>query len=214
MDAGNYVQLSDTSGIATITQLQPITVLFTMPEDDIPAVMKQVSGGNDLPVTVYDRSHITKLATGKLLAVGNQIDTSTGTVKLRAQFENADNILFPNQFVNVELLVETMRDATVIPTSAIQRGTPGTFVYLVRDNNTVTVKPVKTGSDNGTTTAITDGLSIGDRVVTDGIDKLREGASVSVRGKKHEEETLKEPEADKKEPVKDSEKNDAPPPAP
>ncbi|MER2519996.1 MAG: MdtA/MuxA family multidrug efflux RND transporter periplasmic adaptor subunit [Bdellovibrionales bacterium] len=182
VDAGNYVQTSDGSGITTVTQIQPITVLFTLPEDNVPELLKQTSAGQELPVTLYDRARATKLATGKLIAMGNQIDTATGTVKLRAQFDNADNALFPNQFVNVEILVSTLRDATVIPSAAAQRGSVGAFVYLVKDDNTVTARPVTLGPDSGANIAVTEGLAVGDKVVTDGLDRLREGAAIAVTG--------------------------------
>ena len=180
VDQGNYVQVSDANGLVTITELQPITVIFTLPEDDLPAIMKRLADSAELQTTAYDRSQSTKLATGKLISVDNEIDTSTGTIKLRAQFDNQDNILFPNQFVNVELLVDTLHDATIVPLAAIQRGTPGTFVYVVNDDSTVKVVPVKLGPSQGDNVAITDGLSPGDKVVTDGTDKLRDGAKITL----------------------------------
>lgn len=182
VDAGNYAQTSDSTGITTVTQMQPMTVLFTLPEDTVPELLKQTGAGQELPVTLYDRAHVAKLATGKLVAMGNQIDTSTGTVKLRGQFDNADNALFPNQFVNVDILINTLRNATVIPSAAVQRGSVGTFVYLVKEGNKVTVKPVTLGPDSGTNIAVTDGISVGDKVVTDGLDRLREGAEIAVGG--------------------------------
>ncbi|HWK48175.1 MAG TPA: MdtA/MuxA family multidrug efflux RND transporter periplasmic adaptor subunit [Stellaceae bacterium] len=178
VDQGNYVQTSDTNGIVVITQLQPITVVFTLPEDNLPAVTKRFHGGATLEVSAFDRSQTAKLATGKLLSLDNQIDTSTGTLKLKAQFDNDDESLFPNQFVNTQLLVDTLRDAIVVPSAAIQRGAPGTFVYLVKPDETVTVRPVKLGPSAGDTVAVTTGLAVGDTVVIDGADKLREGAKV------------------------------------
>jgi len=180
VDPGNYVKTSDTDGLVTITQLQPITVLFSLPEDNLPAIMQRLKEGATLEVLAYDRTQSTKLATGKLVSVDNQIDTSTGTIKLRAQFDNEDSGLFPNQFVNVRLLVNTLRDVTVIPTAAIQRGTPGTFVYRINEGNAVVIQKVKLGPAEGDNIIITEGLAPSDRVVIDGADKLREGAKVSL----------------------------------
>ena len=180
VDQGNYVQVSDAGGIVVVTQLQPITVIFTLPEDDLPAIMKRLATGAELQATAYDRTQSTKLATGKLVSVDNQIDTATGTIKLRAQFDNQDNILFPNQFVNVELLVDTLHDATIVPSAAIQRGNPATFDYAVNADNTVKVQAVKLGPSQGDNVAITDGLAPGDKVVTDGTDKLRDGAKITL----------------------------------
>lgn len=181
VDQGNYVTANDANGIVVITTIQPITVLFTLPEDDLPAIAKQLNAGAVLEVTAYDRSNVTKLATGKLVTVDNQIDTTTGTVKLRAQFDNQDGLLFPNQFVNARLLVDTLRDATVIPTAAVQRGAPGTFVYVVKPDNTVAVQPIKLGPSEGEKVAVQSGLWPGDRVVTDGADKLRDNAKIVLR---------------------------------
>ena len=180
VDQGNYVQVSDANGIVVVTQLQPITVIFTLPEDDLPAVMKRLASGAEMQATAYDRTQSTKLATGKLVSVDNQIDTSTGTIRLRAQFDNQDSTLFPNQFVNVELLVDTLHDATIIPSAAVQRGTPATFVYLVNADNTVKVQAVKLGPAQGTDVAVTDGLTPGNKIVTDGTDKLRDGAKITL----------------------------------
>ncbi|MDA8232579.1 MAG: MdtA/MuxA family multidrug efflux RND transporter periplasmic adaptor subunit [Magnetospirillum sp.] len=182
VDEGNYVQTSDPNGIVVITQMQPITVIFTLPEDNVPAVMRRLHAGATLEVDAWDRDMTTKLATGKLLTVDNQIDTTTGTVKLRAEFPNDDETLFPNQFVNARLVVDVLKDATVIPTAAIQRGAPGTFVYLVTPGGTVTVRPVTLGPTSGERVAVTAGLAPGDRVVVDGADKLREGAKVTLPG--------------------------------
>ena len=145
VDPGNYVQTSDPNGIVVVTQLQPISVIFTLPEDNLPEVMKRVRAGATLPVTAYDRTGTTELATGKLETVDNQIDTTTGTVKLRAMFDNEQEILFPNQFVNIKLLVNTMHDTDIVPSAAIQRGAPGTFVYVVKPDDTVAVQTVKLG---------------------------------------------------------------------
>jgi multidrug efflux system membrane fusion protein len=180
VDAGNYVQTSDPNGIVVVTQLQPISVIFTLPEDKLPEVMKRVRAGASLPVTAYDRTGATELAKGKLDTVDNQIDTTTGTVKLRALFDNEQEILFPNQFVNVKLLVNTMRDAEIVPSSAVQRGAPGTFVYLVKPDRTVAVQKVKLGPGDGQRIAVLSGLQPGENVVVDGADRLRDGAKVTL----------------------------------
>jgi multidrug efflux system membrane fusion protein len=181
VDPGNYVTANDASGIVVITQLQPISVIFTVAEDNLPQIVKRLRGGATLPVTAFDRSGTTRLATGTLKTLDNQIDTTTGTLKLRAEFANEDDSLFPNQFVNVRLLVDTLHDAAVVPTSAIQRGAPGTFVYLVNADNTVAVRPVTLGPASGERVAIQAGLAPGERVVVDGADKLRNGAKVVPR---------------------------------
>jgi multidrug efflux system membrane fusion protein len=164
-----------------ITQLSPVSVVFTLPEDDLGAVMARMKAGATLEATAFDRTNSTQLATGKLTAVDSQIDPTTGTVKLRAEFANEDQKLFPNQFVNVSLLVDALQDATVIPAAAIQRGTDGTFVYVVKPDNTVAMKPVKTGVADGDRIQITEGeLNPGDQVVVDGADKLKDGAKIAL----------------------------------
>lgn len=183
VDPGNIVHASDTNGIVVITQLQPITVIFTIPEDNLPAVMKRLQAGETLPVDAYDRAEKTKLATGTLLTVDNQIDPTTGTVKLKAQFANDDFSLFPNQFVNARMLVDVQRGATVIPAVAVQRGTEGTFVYVVQPDHTATVRPIKLGPTRGETAAVDSGLAPGDLVVVDGSDRLREGAKIELAQK-------------------------------
>jgi len=180
VDAGNYVQTSDPNGIVVVTQLQPISVIFTLPEDNLPEVMKRVRSGASLPVTAFDRTGSTELATGKLDTVDNQIDTTTGTVKLRAIFDNEQDALFPNQFVNVKLLVNTLLNADVVPNAAIQRGAPGTFVYVVKPENTVGVQKVKLGPTDGQRIAILSGVEPGENVVIDGADRLRDGAKITV----------------------------------
>jgi multidrug efflux system membrane fusion protein len=180
VDAGNYVQTSDPNGIVVVTQLQPISVIFTLPEDNLPEVMKRVRAGAVLPVTAYDRTGATELASGKLDTVDNQIDTTTGTVKLRAIFDNEELALFPNQFVNVKLLVNTLHEIDIVPNSAVQRGAPGTFVYVVKPENTVAVQKVKLGPSDGQRIAILSGLEPGERVVIDGTDRLRDGAKVTI----------------------------------
>jgi len=181
VDQGNYVQTGDANGLVVLTQMQPISVVFTVPEDNLPAILKQVHAGAILQAEAYDRSGTVKLATGKLANIDNQIDTTTGTLKMRAEFANDDENLYPNQFVNIRLRVNTLHDVIVIPTAAIQRGAPGTFVYLVNADSTVAVRAVKLGPSEGENVAITSGLDAGDRVVVDGADKLREGSKVSLR---------------------------------
>ena len=181
VDQGNYVTPGDATGLVVITQFRPITVIFPLAEDNLPDVTKRLKAANTLPLTAFDRSGTKKLAAGELKTIDNQIDTTTGTIKLRAEFANDDEALYPNQFVNVRLLVDTLKGATVVPSAAIQRGAPGTFVYLLNDDQTVTVKPVKLGPANGDRVAVESGLSPGDRVVIDGADKLRNGAMVVPR---------------------------------
>lgn len=180
VDAGNYVQTSDPNGIVVVTQLQPISVIFTVPEDNLPPVLKQWHAGAELTATAYDRTNTTQLAVGRLDTIDNQIDTTTGTVKLRAIFDNSDESLFPNQFVNLKLLVNTLHDAVLVPTAAIQRGAPGTFVYRVEPNNTVAVQKVKLGPGDGQRVAVLAGLDAGNQVVDDGADRLKDGAKVTI----------------------------------
>ncbi len=182
VDPGNYVQTGDANGIVTVTQLDPISVLFVLPEDQLPGVMKRLREGAALPVTAYDRGGDAKLAEGKLTAVDNAIDPSTGTIKLRAQFDNADHALFPNQFVNVQIKVETLSDVILAPQSALLRGSVGAFVYVASDDGTVAMRPVKTGVSQGDKIAVTEGLSEGDKVVIEGTDKLRDGAKYKLPG--------------------------------
>lgn len=180
VDVGNIVRAGDANGIVVITQLQPISVLFTIPEDNVATVMQRLKEGDKLPVDAWDRADKTKLASGRLLTVDNQIDPATGTVKLRAEFANGDFSLFPNQFVNARMLVDTLKGATVVPSAAVQRGNQGTFVYVVREDSTVTVRPVKLGPVQGEIVAVESGLTPGERVVTDGADRLREGQRVEI----------------------------------
>ncbi len=180
VDAGNIVRAGDATGLVVITQLQPITIVFTIPEDSLPPVMKKLQAREKLPVDAYDRSDKVKLASGTLLTADNQIDPATGTVKLKAQFPNDDGALFPSQFVNVRMLVDVKRDATVIPTAAAQRGAAGTFVYVVKADNSVTVRVVKLGPAQGEIVAVDSGVTSGEMVVVDGADKLREGAMVEL----------------------------------
>lgn len=180
VDPGNMIRSSDASGLVVITQLQPISVLFTLSEDKIPSVMRRLQSGETIPVEAYDRDQKAKLASGKLVAIDNQIDTTTGTVKLKAEFPNQDNALFPNQFVNVRLLVDVQRDATLVPTAAVQRGAQGTFVFVVNADQTVAARPVKLGAAQNEKTAVADGVKPGEMVVVDGIDKLRDGGKVQL----------------------------------
>ncbi len=180
IDPGNVVHASDTNGLVTITQVQPITVVFPIPEDNVPRVTRRMQTIANLAVDAYDRDGKVKLATGRLLTIDNQIDTATGTIKVKAEFPNGDSALFPNQFVNIRMAVETHESATLVPTAAIQRGAPGTFVYRVNDDRTVTVRPVKVGAVDGETTEIQGDLAPGALVVVDGADKLREGSTVEL----------------------------------
>lgn len=180
VDRGNIVHASDATGIAVIIQLHPITVLFSIPQDEVSKVMKRFATGEPMSVDAYDRDGHTLLATGKLVTIDNQIDATTGTVKLRAEFANTDDVLFPNQFVNVQLLVEQLQDVTAVPNAAVQRGTAGTFAYVVSSDNTVTARPVETGPSDKGMIVISKGLTPGDVVVTDGVDKLREGSQVDI----------------------------------
>lgn len=182
VDTGNYVQTSDVNGIVVIAQTEPISVLYSVPEDNIPAIMTRIAAGAQLTATAYDRAFAKVLATGVLETVDNVIDTSTGTVKIRANFDNKNDLLFPNQFVNVQLLVDTLQNVIVLPVSAIQHGTPGTFVYVVKPDNTVTVTKITTGPSQGENIAVLSGLDVGQIVVSDGADKLKEGAKVILPG--------------------------------
>ncbi len=181
VDPGNIVHASDQNGLVVITQLQPIGAVFTLPEDSVPLVMAKLRSGEKLPVQAYDRSGKSNLASGVLLTADNQIDPATGTVKLKAQFANADYQLFPNQFVNLRMLVDVKHGATVVPNAAIQRGTPGTFVYVVKQDRTATVRKVELGPVDGENVAVT-GVVPGELVVVDGADRLREGAPVLLPG--------------------------------
>jgi membrane fusion protein, multidrug efflux system len=180
VDPGNYVQTSDTNGIVVVTQLQPISVIFTVPEDNLPEVFKRWHAGAALQVTAYDRTGTIELDKGTLNTIDNQIDPTTGTVKLRAMFNNEQLILFPNQFVSVQLLVNTIQDTDIVPSAAIQRGAPGTFVYLVKPDRTVAVQKVKIGPTDGQRIAILSGLQPGENVVVDGADRLRDGAKITL----------------------------------
>jgi multidrug efflux system membrane fusion protein len=209
VDPGNYVQASGSTGLAVLTQLQPITVIFSIPEDNLPDIVPQLAAGTPLQVTAFDRANVKQLAIGKVSALDNQIDTTTGTVKVRAQFDNTDNALFPNQFVNARLLVRTLQNVITVPSAAIQLGAavnggsggstsdsgnpgstsfaatasavaPSYYVYAINANNTVSVKQITIGPTDGSMTEVNSGLAAGDKVVTDGTDRLRDGLPVSV----------------------------------
>ncbi len=180
VDSGNMIHVSDANGLATITQLQPISVLFSLPEEQLPSVLQKLRRGAKLPTQAFDRDQKNKLADGTLLTVDNQIDATTGTSRLKAVFPNTDYALFPNQFVNVRMLLDTKRNATIVPAVAIQRGPTGTFVYLMQGDSTVAVRPVKLGLSEGNDVVIDDGLQAGEQVVVDGAEKLTEGMSVTV----------------------------------
>ncbi|MBV9489557.1 MAG: MdtA/MuxA family multidrug efflux RND transporter periplasmic adaptor subunit [Verrucomicrobia bacterium] len=183
VDEGNYVQTSDPSGLVVITQIDPITVIFTVTEDEISKVTERLRAGVVLPVTVYDRTNSTEITQGKLMSVDNQVDPATGTVKLRAAFDNRDRKLFPQQFVNAKLLVDTLQDAVVIPTAAIQLGAPGSYVYVVNADVTVSVRVIKPGPIDGERAAVLSGLEVGETVVNDGVDRLYDGAKVQLPDK-------------------------------
>ncbi len=180
VDPGNIVHAADQNGLLVITQVQPISVIFTVAEDQVPAVLRRMQAGQRLAVAAYDRDNKTKLAEGSLTTLDNQIDPTTGTLKLRATFDNHDNALFPNQFVNVRLLVERKHGVTKVPTAAIQRNSTNTYVYLVKPDSTATVRNVTVGTTEGDQSEITSGLSPGDVVVMTGVDKLQEGSKVTV----------------------------------
>ena len=181
VDPGNIVHAADTSGIVVITQLQPITVIFTLPEDNIGAVVERLGRGERLDVEAYDRAQQTKLASGSLVTLDNQIDPTTGTVKLRAEFPNTDTRLFPNQFVNARLTLGVARGATTVPVAAIQRSATGTFVYVVSERHTAQARPVTLGITDGDQVQVTNGVAPGDVLVVDGADRIRDGSAVDAR---------------------------------
>jgi membrane fusion protein, multidrug efflux system len=178
VDPGNYVTMADATGICVITLMQPMSVLFTIPEDTLPSVRRRLKDGAVLQATALDRAQKVELGVGKLATTDNQIDTTTGTVKLRSLFDNTDEALFPNQFVNIRLLVDTVKDALVVPVAAVQRGQPGTFVYHVKADDTVEIRVVETGATDGDKIAVLKGLALNDQVVIDGLDRLRDGAKI------------------------------------
>lgn len=184
VDAGNIVRANDANGLLVITQLMPITVIFTIPEDNLPSVLDRLQSDQSMIVEAYDREQKRMLATGRLLTVDNQIDPNTGTVRLKAIFPNEDGHLFPNQFVNARLMLDTKHGAVLIPSAAVQRGAKGAFVYVVKDDQTVTVRPISVGTTQGEDVSVDHGLSSNERVVLDGTDKLREGSKVEVKQQK------------------------------
>lgn len=181
VDPGNIVHANDSSGLAVITQLQPITVVFTIPQDDIARVQRKVNAGEKLVVDAFDREFKTKLASGTLMAIDNQVDTTTGTVRLKAIFDNADNMLFPNQFVNARLLVDKVHDAVIVPAACVQRGPESMFVYVVKPDDTVELRTVELGPTEGELAVIESGVAADDVVVFNGIDKLQPGSQVLPR---------------------------------
>jgi multidrug efflux system membrane fusion protein len=180
IDQGNIVHAADAGGLAVITQIQPIAVIFTLPEDTVPTVMKQFRSSNTITIEAYDRSGKNRLAEGQLSAVDNQIDTSTGTIKLKGEFANEDMTLFSNQFVNIKMHMDTLRHVTIMPTAAIQRGIVGTFVYVVNDGKTVGVRPVTLGPTENEKVAVLSGLQANEMVVVDGADKLRDNMKIKL----------------------------------
>ena len=178
VDAGNMIHASDPNGLVVITQVQPIAVVFTLPEAQVNVVRAKVRQGVKLPVEAFDRDLKHKLATGELATLDNQIDTTTGTLKLKAIFANADDSLFPNQFVNPRLLIDTLKGVVLVPNAAIQRGTQGNFAFVVKEDQTVDVRPVEVRLTEGDATAISKGLAAGEVVVTEGVDRLQAGSRV------------------------------------
>jgi multidrug efflux system membrane fusion protein len=176
IDPGNQVHASDANGLASIAQLQPITVLFSAPEANLPAINRRIAAHAAIPVEAWDREQKNRLAEGRLLTTDNQIDPTTGTIKIRAEFANRDTTLFPNQFVNIRLLLDTLTQVVAIPVAAIQRGDKGTYVYRLDASGTVNTVPVTPGAVDGDWAAVTGAIEAGDKVVTDGVDKLRDGA--------------------------------------
>ncbi len=180
VDPGNYVTSGSTTGIVVITTIAPITVIFSIPQTELGPVVTRMNTGATLAASAYSSDDTAKIADGTLTAIANQVDTSTGTVNLRATFPNADSALFPNEFVNLHLLVDTLQNATLVPSPAVQTGAPGSYVYVVNPDDTVSVQTVTTGVTDGTNTVITKGLNPGEVVVTDGVDRLADGMKVSI----------------------------------
>jgi multidrug efflux system membrane fusion protein len=181
VDPGNIVHASDANGLVVITQIQPISVVFTVAEDDLPVVLRKMAAGEHLSAVAYDRANTTKIGAGTLATVDNQIDPTTGSLRLRANFDNSANQLFPNQFVNVRLLVEEKHGITLAPNAVIQRNTNSTYAYLVKDDRTVTVRQIAVGVTEGDNAEITSGAAPGDVLVMTGVDKLQEGTRVTVQ---------------------------------
>jgi multidrug efflux system membrane fusion protein len=199
IDQGNIVRASDTNGLVVITQTQPITVVFTLPEDKVPTIVKRWHSREDIQVEAFDRGGKTKLAEGKILAVDNQIDPTTGTVKLKAQFDNTDQSLFANQFVNIRMHLDTVRDATLVSSAAIQNDSQGAFVYVIKEDKTVQIRRVTLGPTDADKVVVTSNLTANEAIVVEGIDRLREGGTVDIAQKDGQAvaaspETLAKPE--------------------
>ena len=182
VDPGNYVTSGSSTGIAVITTISPITVIFSIPQTELAPVLAQVQSGASLVASAYTSDDTTKIADGVLTAVDNQVNTSTGTVKLRASFANTNDVLFPNEFVNLHLIVKTLQNVPLVPAQAVQTGAPGTYVYVVGADHTVSVQTITPGMTDGTNTVITKGLTVGQMVVTDGVDRLASGMKVTIAG--------------------------------
>jgi multidrug efflux system membrane fusion protein len=180
VDPGNIVHATDTNGLLVITQIDPMSVIFTVAEDDLPVVLRKFAAGEHLAAEAYDRDNRVKIGAGTLATVDNQIDSTTGSLRLRATFDNKNNLLFPNQFVNIRLLVEQKSGVTLVPTAVIQRNSRSTYVYAVKDDKTVTIRQITTGTTEGNDTQITSGVAPGDILVMTGVDKLTEGTKVTV----------------------------------
>lgn len=195
VDPGNYIQTSDL-GLVVVTQMHPISVIFIVPEDNIPPIMEAMRAGQTLEVTAFDRANVTPLSVGKVVSLDSQIDQATGTVKLRADFDNLDDKLFPNQFINARLLVKTLRGVVTVPARAVQYGAPGAYVYVAGADNKVSVRPVELGPQDGPMFAVKSGLSPGDRVVVDGADRLRDGTVVLIASTEGSGTSVEAPPAD------------------
>ncbi|MFT8335126.1 MAG: MdtA/MuxA family multidrug efflux RND transporter periplasmic adaptor subunit [Acetobacter orientalis] len=180
VDRGNYISAGQSGGLAILTQMQPISVIFTLPQDQLPEVAEELQQHGSLPVEAWDSANTHKIADGTVSVLDSQIDTATGTVRLRAIYKNTDEHLFPNQFVNAHLLVKTLQNVILVPAASLQTGPSGQFVYVVKEDNTVAVQPVTVGISDGTHTVVSSGLKVGDRVVTDGTDHLRAGSKVTI----------------------------------
>ena len=186
VDQGNIIHASDANGMLVITQIEPIAVIFTLPEDSVPSVMKRWHKDQNISVDAYDRAGNNLLASGKVIAIDNQIDTTTGTVKVKAKFDNTERTLFSNQFVNIRMHLDNLKSVVLAPASAIQRGSDGSFVYVVKDDNTISVRKIKTGASDGEVIAILDGLAANEKLIIDGADKLREGSRVNIVNLNHQ----------------------------
>ncbi|HUJ85596.1 MAG TPA: MdtA/MuxA family multidrug efflux RND transporter periplasmic adaptor subunit [Burkholderiales bacterium] len=198
VDPGNVVHAADANGLVVITRQDPITVVFSIPQDSLPAVLKRMSEGKRIPVDAFGREDTTKLASGWLLALDNQIDPTTGTVKIKAEFGNKDGRLFAQQFVNVRMLIDTLQGVVTMPASAAQRGSQGMYVFVVKPDDTVALRPVKLGPSEGELTAVLSGVAAGDKVVIDGTDRLREGAKVAPTTREAAQAAISRPPAQKK----------------